>query len=86
MRFAHTGEVLGLAGQTIAGMATAGGTVLVYTGIALAFRRLRAWLSTPFQSRRPGRPRGLTLTDSHRLGRSSFCDARGGHQLLVSAC
>jgi uncharacterized iron-regulated membrane protein len=45
MRFAHTGEVLGLAGQTIAGLATAGGTVLVYTGIALAFRRLRAWLS-----------------------------------------
>jgi uncharacterized iron-regulated membrane protein len=45
MRFAHTGEVLGLTGQTIAGLATAGGTVLVYTGIALAFRRFRAWLS-----------------------------------------
>ena len=45
MRFAHTGEVLGFAGQTVAGLATAGGTVLVYTGIALAFRRLGAWWS-----------------------------------------
>lgn len=43
MRFAHTGEVLGVAGQTIAGLATAGGAVLVYTGFALAIRRLRAW-------------------------------------------
>ena len=43
-RFAHTGEVLGLPGQTIAGLATAGATVLVWTGIALALRRLRAWI------------------------------------------
>ena len=45
MRFAHTGEVLGLPGQTIAGTATAGSVVLVWTGIALALRRGRAWLS-----------------------------------------
>jgi len=45
MRFAHTGEVLGLAGQTVAGLATAGSVVLVWTGIALALRRLRAWLA-----------------------------------------
>ena len=44
MRFAHTGEVLGLTGQTIAGLATAGSVVLVWTGIALALRRVRAWL------------------------------------------
>jgi uncharacterized iron-regulated membrane protein len=44
MRFAHTGEVLGLPGQTIAGLATAGSVVLVWTGIALALRRGRAWL------------------------------------------
>jgi uncharacterized iron-regulated membrane protein len=44
MRFAHTGEVLGLFGQTIAGIATAGSVVLVWTGIALALRRGRAWL------------------------------------------
>ena len=44
MRFAHTGEVLGIPGQTIAGLASAGGVVLVCTGILLAWRRFRAWL------------------------------------------
>jgi uncharacterized iron-regulated membrane protein len=43
-RFAHTGEVLGLPGQTIAGLATAGAVVLVWTGIALALRRFRVWV------------------------------------------
>jgi uncharacterized iron-regulated membrane protein len=38
-RFTHTGEVLGLFGQTIAGIASAGGVVLVWTGLALAWRR-----------------------------------------------
>ena len=41
LRFAHTGEVLGLAGQTIAGLASAGAAVLVYTGFALTYRRFR---------------------------------------------
>jgi uncharacterized iron-regulated membrane protein len=45
MRFAHTGEVLGLPGQTVAGLATAGAVVLVWTGLALTFRRCRGWLS-----------------------------------------
>jgi uncharacterized iron-regulated membrane protein len=44
MRFAHTGEVLGLPGQTVAGLVTFGSVVLVWTGIALALRRLRNWL------------------------------------------
>jgi uncharacterized iron-regulated membrane protein len=44
MRFAHTGEVLGIPGQTIAGVVSAGGAVLVWTGFALAWRRFRAWL------------------------------------------
>jgi uncharacterized iron-regulated membrane protein len=44
-RFAHTGEFYGLAGQTVAGVASAGGAVLVYTGIALAVRRWWAWLA-----------------------------------------
>jgi uncharacterized iron-regulated membrane protein len=44
MRFAHTGEVLGIPGQTIAGLVTAGSVVLVWTGIALSLRRLRAWI------------------------------------------
>ena len=43
-RFAHTGEVLGIPGQTIAGLATGGGAVLVWTGLALAWRRWRAWM------------------------------------------
>jgi len=43
LRFGHTGEVWGLAGQTIAGFASLGGAVLVYTGIALAIRRFWAW-------------------------------------------
>lgn len=43
LRFAHTGEVYGLGGQTLAGVVTAGGAVLVWTGLALAFRRFLAW-------------------------------------------
>ncbi len=43
LRFAHTGEVLGLFGQTIAGLVSLGATLLVYTGIALSWRRWRAW-------------------------------------------
>jgi uncharacterized iron-regulated membrane protein len=39
-RFIHTGEAGGIAGQTIAGIATAGAAMLVWTGILLAFRRL----------------------------------------------
>jgi uncharacterized iron-regulated membrane protein len=44
MRFAHTGEVLGLPGQTVAGLATFAAVVLGWTGIALAVRRFRAWI------------------------------------------
>ncbi len=43
LRFAHTGEVYGLVGQTIAGLVSLGASVLVYTGLLLAFRRLLAW-------------------------------------------
>jgi uncharacterized iron-regulated membrane protein len=39
-RFAHTGEVLGVAGQTIAGIASLGAVVLACTGLALVIRRL----------------------------------------------
>jgi uncharacterized iron-regulated membrane protein len=44
LRFAHTGEFYGLTGQTIAGLVSAGGVVLVWTGIALACRRFLAWI------------------------------------------
>jgi uncharacterized iron-regulated membrane protein len=43
LRFAHTGEVLGWAGQTMAGLASFGACFLVYTGGALSWRRWRAW-------------------------------------------
>jgi uncharacterized iron-regulated membrane protein len=43
LRFAHTGEVYGFAGQTIAGLASLGGAFLVYTGLSLAWRRFYAW-------------------------------------------
>jgi uncharacterized iron-regulated membrane protein len=42
-RFTHTGEAFGLVGQTIAGLVSAGGCVLVYTGLALSLRRFLAW-------------------------------------------
>lgn len=45
LRFAHTGEVAGLVGQTIAGLVSTGGAVLVITGLTLAFRRCYVWLS-----------------------------------------
>ncbi|HEX5888049.1 MAG TPA: PepSY-associated TM helix domain-containing protein [Pyrinomonadaceae bacterium] len=45
LRFAHTGEVAGVAGQTIAAIVSLGGAVLAFTGLALAFRRLYGWLS-----------------------------------------
>jgi uncharacterized iron-regulated membrane protein len=50
LRFAHTGEVLGLPGQAVAGLVSLGGVVLVYTGFALTYRRFVAWLA---RRRRP---------------------------------
>jgi uncharacterized iron-regulated membrane protein len=43
LRFAHTGEAAGLLGQAVAGLASAGAAVLVWTGLALSWRRFRAW-------------------------------------------
>ncbi|MDE2849734.1 MAG: PepSY-associated TM helix domain-containing protein [Acidobacteriota bacterium] len=41
LRFAHTGEVYGVVGQTIAGVVSLGVSVLVWTGLAMSWRRLR---------------------------------------------
>jgi uncharacterized iron-regulated membrane protein/flavodoxin len=41
VRGLHTGEALGFAGQTVAGLASLGGCFLVWTGFAMAWRRLR---------------------------------------------
>lgn len=40
IRFLHTGEALGLVGQTIAGLVSFTSIVMVWTGLALAYRRL----------------------------------------------
>lgn len=42
-RWVHTGEAGGFLGQTLAGLASAGAAVLVWTGLALSWRRLLAW-------------------------------------------
>jgi uncharacterized iron-regulated membrane protein len=40
VRFLHTGEALGIVGQTIAGLVSFTSVLMVWTGIALAWRRL----------------------------------------------
>ena len=43
VRFLHTGEALGLAGQTLAGLASAAAALLVWTGLSLSLRRFLRW-------------------------------------------
>jgi uncharacterized iron-regulated membrane protein len=45
IRYGYTGEAWGVAGQTIAGIASLGGIVLVWTGVALSFRRFRSYFA-----------------------------------------
>lgn len=40
LRFAHTGQIYGVIGQTVAGLASLAAVMLVYTGISLGLRRL----------------------------------------------
>jgi uncharacterized iron-regulated membrane protein len=53
LRFAHTGEVAGIVGQTIAALVSLGGAFLVFTGLALAIRRLLAWLAKRVVTAKP---------------------------------
>ena len=39
LRFAHTGEVYGVVGQSLAGVVSLGAAVLVWTGLAMSWRR-----------------------------------------------
>jgi uncharacterized iron-regulated membrane protein len=55
-RFTHTGEAFGLPGQTIAGLASLAGVMLVWTGISLALRRFAAW-----RKRRTGQSGGAEV-------------------------
>ncbi len=45
VRFLHTGEALGLPGQTIAGLASFAAIIMVWTGLALTLRRFLRWLA-----------------------------------------
>jgi uncharacterized iron-regulated membrane protein len=60
LRFIHTGEAFGLPGQTLAGLASAGGALLVWTGLALAWRRFVAWRDR--HARRADAPAAAHLT------------------------
>lgn len=51
-RFLHTGEALGWPGQLVAGLACLGGCFLVYTGLALSWRRFFG----PPKSTQPSQP------------------------------
>jgi uncharacterized iron-regulated membrane protein len=60
VRFLHTGEALGIFGQTLAGLVSLTSTLMVWTGLALAYRRLIA----PLFVRRPGRAPTADAVDS----------------------
>ena len=51
-RWVHTGEAGGLLGQTLAGIASGGAAVLVWTGLALSWRRFFAWFFLRRRARR----------------------------------
>ncbi len=62
LRFAHTGEVLGIVGQTLAGLVSLGAALMVWTGLWLSFRRWRSWRRRrerfgPHDERRPAKVR-----------------------------
>ena len=42
IRYGHTGEAWGVAGQTVAGLTSLGGVLLVWTGVTLSLRRWRS--------------------------------------------
>jgi uncharacterized iron-regulated membrane protein len=50
IRFLHTGEALGVVGQTIAGLVSLTTILMVWTGLALAYRRLVVPLFKPRRS------------------------------------
>jgi uncharacterized iron-regulated membrane protein len=60
MRFLHTGEALGWPGQLIAALASLGGVFLVWTGFALAWRRLSPLLP---RRKKAGNLLGLPLSE-----------------------
>ena len=67
-RWVHTGEAGGVIGQTVAGLASAGAVVLVWTGIALAWRRFFRFFPGGLRKKTFFRPAGpaVSITVSHR--------------------
>ncbi|HEX2163688.1 MAG TPA: PepSY domain-containing protein, partial [Thermoanaerobaculia bacterium] len=70
LRWIHTGEAGGIAGQAVAALASAGALLLVWTGWALAWRRFvrsrrrsHAAPSVPVSHRPPRRPQTDTLEE-----------------------
>jgi uncharacterized iron-regulated membrane protein len=53
LRFAHTGEYFGILGQTLAGVASVAAVFLVWSGLALAWRRLMTPLLRRWVAARP---------------------------------
>ena len=45
VRYAHTGEYWGLGGQLVAGLFSLAAALMVWTGLSLAVRRLRRFVS-----------------------------------------
>ncbi len=58
-RWVHTGEAGGVLGQIVAGLVSAGATVLVWTGIALAWRR---FFPAGLRKRATSRPAGPAVS------------------------
>lgn len=52
-RFLHTGEALGVVGKALAGLASAGALLLVWTGFALSWRRFIGRRTTPEATQSP---------------------------------
>lgn len=59
LRFTHTGEFYGMAGQTIGGIASLAAVVLVVTGLSLSFRRFLGWITFQRRTRRARAQSGL---------------------------
>lgn len=67
LRFLHTGEAFGFVGQIIATIASLASLVLVYTGLALSFRRL--WR---FRRRKARAKPGLQEPQSVKIGKELY--------------
>lgn len=65
-RFAHTGELWGVAGQTVAMFGCVGGILLVYTGTALSVRRWFAWRT------RKNKARQAQIQDRKNMRQTEF--------------